>query len=356
MLMQHLRHLGAIVNLVIGLSACSGFYGERAGIPETAGMNGAVSSIQHADDRQYLYVDRQTLYHHQLLERYLLRDGIPNKSPDFTIHFGASFGYAAQIAVAGDGTLFVMSESSGPIFAFARNSREPERSIIIPQSGPCVSSPSRAFFTTSLAVDQRGYVFVQFVTYGTDGKPVPSQDLPQHRAICDGVWVFASGANGAATPVATIPLPEVTYATALSVDPSDNLYMALNQSHVLEFADATTRPVRTRVFHGPSHVMQLVTTDETSNVFIVTTKGLYGSEHINRFTATGEPHDGPASSIDVDTSNPHIAVSMAALARHLYIVNDDETGIELYHAYQSGPQKPFDFVKAKNVASIAIGP
>jgi hypothetical protein len=47
---------------------------------------------------------------------------------------------------------------------------------------------------------------------------------------------------------------------------------------------------------------------------------------------------------------------MAALARHVYIVNDDEIGVEIYRAYHNGPQKPLDFLSSKNVTSIAAGP
>lgn len=352
--MHHIRNLAVIGAVVLNLTSCNASVVAGVGQSEQIQASGLTADARSVNGRRYLYVDRQTYYHRQLLERYLLRDGLPDKSPGFTIRLAPSFGYSSQIAVGGDGTLFMMVNGAGPIFAFARNAHEPERAIEIAQKGPCVRNPSRSFFTTTIAADERGYVFVQFVTYGTDGKPLAARDLPAN-AVCDGVWVYAPGANGYARPAVTIALKGVQYSTAMSVDPSDNLYIALDQSTVVEYSNATTQAIRTRVFHGPGRFRQLVATNESGDAFIATTKGTRVTEHINRFTASDDPPDGPASSIDVQSS-PLVPMSMAALARHVYIVNDDELGVEIYHAYQNGPQAPIALLRAKNVGSFVVGP
>jgi hypothetical protein len=349
--MRKLAKRVATIVFALGLASCGDFAAPPKESAPSASV-GAGSLTVAPSGRNYLYVDRATALHKVLIERYLLHNGIPEKAPGFTITSPRPFDYGGQIAVAGDGTLFVISDETNAIDAFAFGKHTPERSIDLPSHGPCVRNPSAEYDISTIAADRQGYLFVQFVTYYTAGKPAgPPQDK-----VCAGIWVFAPGVKGHATPVLTIPLPLATYSHSLSVDPADNLYIALGTYEVREYADATTQPVLTREFRSSSHLRPLATTDESENVFIVTTKGLYGSEHINRFTATGNPHDGPVNSIDVNTPNPHFPTSMTAFARHVYLVNDEETGIEMYHAYQRGPQTPFAFVNAKNVTSIQVAP
>jgi hypothetical protein len=349
--MRSLQKRVAAIVFTLGLVSCGGFAASPKESAPSA-LVGAGSSTGAPSGRNYLYVDRATALHKVLIERYLLHDGIPEKAPGFTITSPRPFDYRGQIAVAGDGTLFVVSGETNAIEVFAFGKHTPERSIGLPSHGPCERNPSSEYEVSTIAADRQGYLFVQFVTYYTAGKPA---DPPKEK-VCTGIWVFAPGAKGHATPVLTIPLPRATYSNSVSVDPAENLYIALGTYEVREYADATTQPVLTRDFHRPSNLRPLATTDESGNVFIVTTKDLYGSEHINRFTATGNPHDGPVNSIDVNTPNPHFPTSITAFARHVYIVNQQETGIEMYHAYQHGPQTPFAFVNAKNVTSIQVAP
>jgi hypothetical protein len=348
-IVQHLRHLGVIGIFALGLAACSGF--NAASVPPSAAIGDAATG----GGRQYLYVARPTLEHRGLIERYLLHDGIPQKRPGFTIRIGTS--YADQIAVTGDGTIFALnldSNNNGPVVAYAPGRHVVERTIRLPEPRACFHDPSSVIYASTIATDRQGFLFVAFATFAGGNTPRRTAVNEPANAVCAGIWVFSPGADGKAIPVVTIPLPRDTVVTTMSVDPSDNLYADITQTHVVEFANATTLPVRTRVFHGPDRHMQSVTTDELGNVFIGTTKDDYTVGHVNRFTAEDQPRDGPVNSIVLGGPDAHFVSSLAALSRHVFVADGYNIGV--YHAFESGPQNPIVTVNGRDIESIAIGP
>ncbi|HEY1428846.1 MAG TPA: hypothetical protein VGF18_04695, partial [Candidatus Tumulicola sp.] len=233
--MEHFANRRLALLLVFALAACAGNGSQTLSPASAPNVTIPRESVSANGGRNYLWVARTTDRHVQLIERHLLHDGIPERAADFTIHQNGYVGYGEFIAVAADGTLFVTGDgdNANPIYAFAPGGHRPERSFYVPQSASCFTSPSDYIDTTGLAADSKGYTFVSFTTYA--GGAGPHRKMRKgHRYVCDGVWVFAPDAQGYAVPVATIYYQQADFVTALSVDPSDNLYVALDATKVIE--------------------------------------------------------------------------------------------------------------------------
>jgi hypothetical protein len=315
----------------------------------------AVTSVQQraTGGRQYLYVADQDIYEsreRQLIQRFLLRDGIPQKNPGFTIYPSAGFQPGDLIGVDGAGKLYsTLSAFDGPVSVFAPDAKTPAYNLVLPNPAACNDSSSSVIQVSAMTVDSKGHIFVNFATWAQDlhGKHLAPAVAPD-GTICSGIWIFAPGSHGKRAPIQTIPLERVRAGTELAVDGSNNLYAAINGTHVVEYANATTKPVRTQVYYDRHHNVGSVAADEAGNVFIGTTVGGGSFPRINRYS-TGNFHDGPINSIV-----PANGGFLATLARHVFVSDGHE--IDVYHAYERGPQQSLYTFSSHEIYSLAVGP
>jgi hypothetical protein len=343
-----LRFISLPLAAAVLLAACNA--SNVGNLPTSASANEA---LRNQTGREYLYVADQDVYQsreRQLIQRFLLSDGIPQKSPGFTIYPSSGFTPGDLVSVDGTGNVYSLtSGGDGPVYVFAADKKVPKYSLDLPNPAACTGDPSNAIQVSAMTTDSQGHVFVNFATWAVGAKtkrPVPA--VGKNGTICSGIWVFAPGARGNQTPIVTIPLERIRAATELAVDGSGNLYAAISGTHVAEYANAATKPVRTRLFYSPHRTVGAVATDETGNVFIVTSIG-YSSPRINRYSATGNPHDGPINSFEPATGG-----FLATLARHVFVTNGET--LNVYHAYENGPQQPLFAFNSHEIYTMAVGP
>jgi hypothetical protein len=343
-----LRLMTASLATAVLLAACNA--SNVGSLPRSAA---ATEALGNQAGREYLYVADQDIYQdreRQLIQRFLLRDGIPQKNPGFSIYPSSGFTPGDLIAVDGTGNVYSLSSGGdGPVYVLAADKKVPKYSLELPNPAACNGDPSNAIQVSAMTADSQGHVFVNFATWASGAKTKHRKvAVGSNGAICSGIWVFAPGATGKQAPIVTIPLERIRAATELAVDNAGNLYAAINGTHVSEYANATTNPVRTRTFYSPHHTVGAVATDETGNFFICTFAGS-SSPRINRYSAPGNPRDGPINSFEPATGG-----FLATLARHVF-VTDGET-LNVYHAYENGPQQPLFAFKSHEIYTLAVGP
>ena len=294
---------------------------------------------------------------HDSIERFRLIGGIPAKNPDRVYPR-----YGGDVAVAGDGTLYVGDSTvtgEAVIYAFPPDSLRPKRVIIIPDlASQCQAAPG---FTgeNGIAADASGYLFVAIVTYSsgagalkqTKAGPPSSSEWP-----CEGVAIYAPGAMGDARPAQVIRYGRGGDLTALAVDAADNLYVANSgRNNVDEFANPIVNPTLTRTFRsayiGKVHALA---TDREGDIFIAGTDPFYQSGRITRFTPDAKGRGKPTSTIRL-APGAHLFGSLTESGKVLY-VNDTYKSVDLYHAFRNGDQSPFYSAPLVKVWSLATGP
>lgn len=298
----------------------------------------------------HLYVAVNTSNQYLAVERFRLRGGIPEKQPDFTLN-----GYTGFLAVAGDGTLYVDSQSfNTTIYAFPPNSDMPSREIQIPNPIPGCKGLTSFTAVTAIAADKAGYLFVGINTYDS---PHPSEHYAVTSANlnlpCDGVAIFAPSGS---QPVQTIRLAgEHGEIKGLAVDSRDNLFIAKYPNIVAEYSNAATQPVRTRLFRNRYiHQVQSVATGPTGDVYIASISD-YSAGWIDRYTRIAKGSGPPTSTVTLAASGLHFLYSIAAFRRYLY-VDDTFNSVDLYYSHENGSQYPFMSIPASEVVSVAVGP
>ncbi len=342
------------LGLVLALGGCQS--GALAP-PQPAAPSGA-AGVRHdvtADTRGgHLYVAVTTATHYPSIERFRIVHGLPESTPDRVYE-----GYGGLIAVSGNGTLYAFGNlsSGNAIYAFGPRGTKPVRELEIPSPGRCGVSSSEETEISALATDAQGYLFAAIYTFAglasrTHGVvPARLGGVP-----CNGVAVFAPGANGKVEPAQTIPLGRRTIITGIAVDPRDNLYITELPYTIAEFTNAVTDPLRTRLFHtkSPAHVSSIATND-AGDVFISNVNYGYKTGWIDRYSSSAKSKGPPTSEIQFQGSNLHFLRSIAVGRRVLYDV-DGFDSVDLYHALQNGSQSPFYSFAANDVSAVAVGP
>jgi hypothetical protein len=345
----------ARLGLVFALTGCqSGAFAPSApAVP--FGAAGARQGVTPGVRGGHLYVAVTTATHYPSIERFRIVHGLPESTPDRVYE-----GYGGLIAVAGDGTLYAFGNvaSGGDIYAFGPRGTKPARKLDIPSPGRCGVSSGEETEISALAADAQGYLFAAIYTYAGGVAPGTDRAVPAKsgRVPCNGVAVFAPGANGKVSPVQTIPLGQRAVVTGIAVDPRDDLYITEDPYSIAEFTNAVADPQRSRVFHtkAPAHVSS-VATDDAGDVFISNVNYGYKTGWIDRYSPGAKAKGPPTSQIRFQGSNLHFLVSIAVGRRVLYDV-DDFTSVDLYHALQNRSQSPFYSLAANDVSAVAIGP
>ena len=342
------------LGLVLALAGCQS--GALAP-PEPAAPSGA--AVRHdmsADARSgHLYVAVTTATHYPSIERFRIVHGLPDSTPDRVYE-----GYGGLIAVSGNGTLYAFGNISSryDIYAFGPHGSKPVRKFDIPSPGRCGVSSSEETEISALAADAQGYLFAAIYTYAGDVASGTHRVVPAKSGSvpCNGVAVFAPGANGKVEPVQTIPLGRRAVITGIAVDPHDNLYVTESPYTIAEFTNAVTNPQRTRVFHTTSsaHVSSIAT-DDAGNVFISNVNYGYKTGWIDRYSPSAKSKGPPTSEILFQGSNLHFLRAIAVGRRVLYDV-DGSDSVDLYHALKNGSQTPFYSFAANDASAEAVGP
>ena len=335
----------AALTLLMALASCQSA-ATTAGVP---GMLPASSVLRRAGSDAsagHLYVAIVTATRRTAIDRFALRNGIPQAKPDRV--FQGSSGY---IAVSGHGTLYAtLGQAPIAVDVFSPDRIRPVRHIRIePRCGP-----SSFTVINAIATDKNGYLFVVIYSY-----PGAS---PENRTPCNGIAVYAPNAKGRAQPVQTIRLANAAGTNGLAVDANDNLYVSENYpSEVDEYSNAIVNPTRTRTFSGQYlGGIRSVATDAAGDLFIGNAENSYSSAWINRYLPSASGSGPPANTIDLAGSGPHLLYSIAV--RHRYLYADDSQqfanpqNVDLYYARKNGVQSPFYSLQEPKIDSIAVGP
>jgi hypothetical protein len=301
----------------------------------------------------HLYVAVTTSTHYPSVERFRVVHGLPDSTPDRVYE-----GYGSLIAVSGDGTLYAFGGiySGRDIYAFGPRSTKPLRKIEIPSPGRCGVSSSEETTVSALAADAQGYLFAAIYTYAGGLARRTHGGVPAKSGVpCNGVAVFAPGANGKVSPVQTIPLRRAII-TGIAVDARDNLYVTEDPYTIAEFTNAVTDPQRTRVFHtkSPAHVSSIAT-DDAGDVFISNINYGYKTGWIDRYSPSAKAKGPPTSEIRFQGSSLHFLRAIAVGQRVLYDL-DGSDSVDLYHALKNRSQSPFYSFAANDGSALAIGP
>lgn len=335
--------------LVFALTGCQSaslapFAGSGASPGTSAGLGPSARGA-------HLYVAVETSTQYQSVERFRLVKGIPQSTPDRVYE-----GYGELTAVGGDGTLYAFG-SGGVIYAFPPGSDKPARSIEVGNPTHCGGSSSQETEIPALASDSQGYLFAAIYTYDGGLRAHRRSMGPADGSVpCNGVVVFAPGANGNPKPVQTISLGKRAIVTGIAVDSQDDLYVGESRNTVAEYANSVTAPHRTRVFRTVKPVdVTSVATDGAGNVFISYVSQSYKGGFIDRYAPTAKSKAPPSSEIRLTGSGLHFLRSIAAFRRVLYNV-DGFDSVDLYHARQNGDQSPFYSLPASGVSSVSVGP
>ena len=344
----------ARLGLVLALAGCQS--GALA-LPQPGAPSGG-AGVRHDVTAEtpsgQLYVSVTTATHYPSVERFRIVHGVPESTPDRVYQ-----GYGGLIAVSGDGTLYAFGNvsSGGGIYAFGPRGTKPVRRLEIPSPGRCGVSSSEETEISALAADPQGYLFAAIYTYAGLGSRTHGVVSAKSGGVpCNGVAVFAPGANGKVEPVQTIPLRGRAIITGIAVDRHDNLYITEAPSRIAEYANAVTDPQRTRVFHTTSsaHVSSIAT-DDAGDVFISNVNYGYKTGWIDRYAPSAKSKGPPTSEILFQGSNLHFLRSIAVRRRVLYDV-DGFDSVDLYHALKNGRQSPFYSFAANDASAVAVGP
>jgi hypothetical protein len=181
-------------------------------------------------------------------------------------------------------------------------------------------------------------------------------DLRTKRKLpCEGVYVYSPTANGDATPIQIIKLPNALPLSSMAVDANDNLYVLLDAEMVQEYANAVTEPTPTRTFRQSSSLRFLsLALDDAGNLFLAKNDYSFKNGRIERYTPTAKPNGHPTSTIVLD-ANVNLLASIAAAVRRLYVVNDPEH-VDVYRARKGGMQGPILSRPFHNVDTVATTP
>ncbi|MBV8197487.1 MAG: hypothetical protein JO263_05090 [Candidatus Eremiobacteraeota bacterium] len=339
-----MRIYGLIV--LIALAACQ----SPAGAPPLRVLpSGAAREPTQPKTATYLYASAAPL-NNASIERFRLSNGVPAKKPDLVYP-----GYGGSLAVGGDGTLYAgygTTSGTGVIDVFPPGTTRPAREILVPNiSAQCRAGPGGFTGINAVAADAKGYVLAAIYTSPFAAlRRAWKGHLPWP---CEGVAIYPPGAMGYVHPSQVI-----RYSGAIidiAVDAADRLYVAHDRVIVDEFKNAIVAPTRTRTFRSRFvGYVKTIATGARADVFIAGTDWEYRNGHIDRFDSHSKGHGPPASLITLGPG-AHLLLSMAEHGRVLYVDDTDKT-VDLYHAYQGGPQSPFYSLPVTKVFSIAVGP
>jgi hypothetical protein len=173
--------------------------------------------------------------------------------------------------------------------------------------------------------------------------------------LCEDVAVYSPTADGRARPIALIHFPEPHWLMNLAVDGADNLFVDDSLHDVVEFADAATKPRKTRVFKGGYvGTAHSIATDAAGNLYIASTDPSYQSGRIERYAPSADGAGPPTATITL-APDVYLFLALAERGRVLY-VDPQDSGVDLYHAHKNGIQSPFYSFTASYVTSMATGP
>jgi hypothetical protein len=332
-------------SIVLALAAC-----QPASLAPTASIGSADPSARAADSqRAHLYVSVATKSHYPSIERFRLANGIPAAKPDRVYS-----GFGGLIAVAGDGTLYVVT-SSNVIDVFGSHDSTPARQIIVPSlTRRCHLISGGSSVVDGVAADANGYLFVAFLTYA-GVKAKATRASPDFHWPCAGIVVYAPDASGKAQPMQAIRQDATPIGVA--VDGSDDAYVADSEPAPLvdEFVNAILHPHKMRVFQsGYIGYVHAVATGRNGDLFIASTDSSYKSASIERYATDANGSGAPTSTISLP-AGVQLLPAIAARERVLYVDNN-YSSVDLYEADKNGSQSPFYSLPLSNVSSVAVGP
>jgi len=343
---------GLLIALSVLLAGC---VSSSSGLPGISPSESNAGRFAGAASRAQLYASVSTAAHYPSVERYRLLHGVPAANPDRVYS-----GYGGLMAVDGTGALYVVGGNGLIVDAFPAGSTKPKREIEIPYVAKrCKFGSGGTQAISALAADATGHLFLGIYTYAEDRAHMRRHDVPPAPQTkgwpCEGVAIYAPGAEGKALPIQVIRYSIPSDVIGLAVDAADNLYVAVNQAEVDEYTNAINDPTKSRVFKSTyTGQIHSIATDERGDLFIASTGASYELGRIERYSPAAGGSGAPSSQITL-SAGVHLLPALAAHARVIYL-DDKYSSVDLYHAFKNGSQSPFYSLPAQNVSSLAIGP